>query len=211
MMRDPGLVGLVRAASLAGLVGVTVLGGVGCASSGPRAPEPGDLAAAVKLAERADEETAEGAFAEAEQYYLASLRADALQHNVWNNLGVVYMNQDNLFDASRAFRRAIEIEPREARPHVNLGVLWLRVDPREAVPHFERALSVDPGSVEAMRGIVQARKRSNTEASAQTIELITRALLYEQDPEWRTFFVKERDRIESELDARNSWFTAEGV
>lgn len=174
---------------------------LGACSSQPRAYDdrPGDLAKALKLAEQGEKQADEGELEAARRLYVRSLAIDPDQHSVWNNLGVVLLEQDNLIDANRAFARAAAIEPRESRPHENMGTVWLRVEPREAIKHFERALKINPGSIAAMRGLIQARQRSNAPANVLAIETITNAMLYEQDPEWTEYFRRERSRLEAEI------------
>ncbi|MEO0513374.1 MAG: tetratricopeptide repeat protein [Planctomycetota bacterium] len=199
--------------SLTGRVGLSLAVPLlmwGCAKP-PLTPQPGDLAAAVKLAERGEELVAEDELRDAERYYIASLRANPGQSSVWNNLGVVYLGQNNLLDARRAFSQAIETEPREVRPYVNLGLLWLEIDAAQSEQYFEQALRINSGSLEAMRGLVQARKRSNARASQDTLDLIQAALLYERDLEWRGFFRLERERLEAEMLGNRDRFDASGL
>lgn len=184
---------------------VSLLGSsLGCESTRSTRPSSGqqtsaNLAKALKLAEQAEKQASRGEIEKAQKLYVRSLALEPDQHGVWNNLGVLLMATDNLIDANRAFARAASIEPRESRPYENMGLIWLRVEPREAVKHFEQALDINPGSIHAMRGLVQARQRSNAPATEAAIELITQALLYEREPVWRTYLENERSRLRAEL------------
>jgi len=79
-----------------------------------------------------------------------------------NDLGAVELMRggpDSLARAQRCFRRALEIDPRFARAHYNLGDLYVRQgNLKEAVAHFEAAVSLDPGHRSACERLDRIRE-----------------------------------------------------
>ena len=86
--------------------------------------------------------------------------------------------------------------------------IWLAVCAAVAADDELFLLEDDPGSIDAMRGIVQSRKRANQRATSATVDLITTALLYESDEQWRAFFEDERTRLLSEINSDRDRFSA---
>jgi tetratricopeptide (TPR) repeat protein len=69
---------------------------------------------------------------------------------VWTMLGAALAHDGRGDEAIRAFRRAIELDPRAPDPHRNLAAVLLdRRDIPAAVQHAERAVSLAPGDAAA--------------------------------------------------------------
>jgi spermidine synthase len=79
-----------------------------------------------------------------------------------NLLGAACATTGDLDCARAAFSRAIEIDPRDPSPHVNLGVLHLQAgDNAASAQHFREALVLDRGSAAAREGLLALRKSSS--------------------------------------------------
>lgn len=78
-------------------------------------------------------------------------------------------------EAIRQFRRAIQIDPRYAKAHNNLGVALLDAGPTQpAVNEFMIALAADPRNVEALVNLALVAQRENRPAEAR--DLLRRAV-----------------------------------
>jgi arylsulfatase A-like enzyme/tetratricopeptide (TPR) repeat protein len=89
--------------------------------------------------------TLEEKWQEAELQLLAALKTDPNSPEACNALGSVYFRLGNLSGANDAFSKAIQLEPRFAWAHYNLGlVLHQQAKNEEAARHFRQALAVDP-------------------------------------------------------------------
>jgi tetratricopeptide (TPR) repeat protein len=107
--------------------------------------KPGWAAAVTQLAR---ELTARGRAAEALPYYDRLLahdrRADTL-----NDYGTLLAGLGRFEAAADCFRAAVDLAPREAPPHANLGhVLHCLGDHRAAIGHSRRAIELDPRLLE---------------------------------------------------------------
>jgi len=79
---------------------------------------------------------------------LQSLRLPAVE----NALGLAYMGSFNEFQAERAFKRAIELDPSWAPPHYNLGMLY-RSQKKDALAELERAAAIDSSNLSVLSAL----------------------------------------------------------
>ena len=96
-----------------------------------------------------------------------ALDSTADNHMAHSNLGIAFLQEDDLDDAIDHFYNAIEIQPRFAVVHSNLGIALRRkglLD--EALKHSTRAVQIDPGLAKAHNnlGIVVFQKGRVNEA-----------------------------------------------
>ena len=82
------------------------------------------------------------------------LRQDPDNHQGWYMLGMVLRSSERFPEAAQAFRRAMELQPRNADYTAYLGEALLlaggRAPPSEAGPLFRRALELQPGNPQAL-------------------------------------------------------------
>lgn len=79
---------------------------------------------------------------------LQSLRLAAVE----NALGLAYMGNLNEWQAERAFKRAIELDPNWAPPHYNLAILF-RSQKKEALDELERAAAIDSSNLSVLSAL----------------------------------------------------------
>lgn len=172
-----------------------------CASHHAQAPaertaRPRDPQQALRLATRAQAAADAGDADQAIELYNEALLQDDSLAFAWNNLGLELMDRFAYQDAVLAFTRAADLTPRDPRPMTNAGIAYHRAGfDREALRHFEYALERDPNWIEALRGAGRATRRLHL-SDDDALERTRRALLIEPDPKWRSFFERERIRIE---------------
>ena len=103
---------------------------------------------------------------EAMMLYQRSLAQDE-SANALSNIGALHLQNGDIDQAGRAFRRAIEVEPTYARAHRLLGVtLSARQDFRAATDEFQRATELDPTSAESWNNLGAAREHGGDVAGA---------------------------------------------
>ncbi len=113
-----------------------------------------------------------------------------------NNLGVLLMDAERYLEASEAFARAAELDPKDPRPMYNLALTWDRAGyADEALRFYARTLQRDPNYLPALRGAVRAQ-RIRGEADERTLEWIRRALLQETNDQWRIYLTTQRSAAE---------------
>ena len=93
-------------------------------------------------------EEAAAARGEANRIAVSSLAADRARARDTLNRGIAFWNSDNVEDAVRQFREALETDPTLAEPYYWLGLAYeTSGDPDAATQAFSRYLSSDPDGV----------------------------------------------------------------
>lgn len=72
-------------------------------------------------------------------------------HNgeLWNNIGVILRQMNQVDEAARAFEKAVSLSPDSIDARFNLGLSRLS-EPQKALEHFTRVLALEPGHHDAM-------------------------------------------------------------
>jgi tetratricopeptide (TPR) repeat protein len=193
------------------IAGVGLAGVCACSSSPKLADRPGAgtaeamdqiarrRAEAVRLAQEAERfETTDRA--RAIQTYKQALGLDDTLHNAWNNLGLLLMEDGNYADAVAAFQVAGDLMPVDPRPPYNIGLAYQRNGwGEEAYRHFAMALERDPSHLPSMRGYIRAVEMTGR-ADDRTVEIIRSAMMRETDEEWKTYFQRQRYRVEAMME-----------
>lgn len=85
----------------------------------------------------------ERAFGQAAEIFERALELNPADHEGWNNLGVVLIQQGDLAGGVEAFRRALRLNPAYADAHRNLAVALERQgNSREAIGHYRSFLAL---------------------------------------------------------------------
>jgi tetratricopeptide (TPR) repeat protein len=118
-----------------------------------RAPQDMDV-----RAWRARVLTWSGQLAEAEKEYLEIVKVSRTDPDNWMGLGNVYLREGKVEDALRALDRAVELDPKRADLRAaRARTLRARGERNEARMEFQKALSLDPTSMEARAGLISVR------------------------------------------------------
>ena len=162
---------------------------VACASApnGPYNP-PDEAQRSTAKAEALNREAADrmaSDAARAEELLREALTADIFFGPAHNNLGVLFLQRGQLFEAANEFEWARKLMPGHPDPRVNLGICLEqagRVD--EAVASYEAALQVWPDYLPAIQGLALAtvqRGRGDERLGGWLAAIAGRA----DDPRWR--------------------------
>lgn len=123
----------------------------------------------------------------------------------WNNLGLAFMRRGKDTDfiaAQQAFQSAASVLPSDPTPYRNLGILYQqRGFEEDALRNFENALGIDENDIESLRGATRSimlLKKSDQ----MTLQRLKRAQMIETDKEWREIIIRERIRVENEIEER---------
>jgi tetratricopeptide (TPR) repeat protein len=105
-----------------------------------------------------------GHLAEAEKEYLEILKVSRNDPDNWMGLASVYLREGKLQEALRSLDRAVEIDPKRADLCSARGRALRAMGERtEARMEFQKALNLDPTSVEARAGLVSLRSEPKQE------------------------------------------------
>lgn len=194
------------------LAAAILLTGPSACSSSPRLSERGSASAADAIdqiarrraeaarlaqeAERVEETDPEKAL----DLYRQAVAIDDSLHNAWNNMGTLLMDKGNYADAVAAFQVAADLMPADPRPQYNMGIAYQRNGwGEEAFRHFALALERDPSHLPSMRGYIRAAEMTGR-ADDRLIQVIRAAMLRDTDEQWRSYFQRQRYRVEALLD-----------
>jgi len=88
--------------------------------------------------------------------------------NVLGILGAILLQKNELVEAEKILQSVNELEPAFARPHEDLGLLYLNQNkPEAAVGCFERATALDANQASAFRGLSTALQQCGRQDEAQ--------------------------------------------
>ncbi|MEX2497145.1 MAG: sulfotransferase [Woeseia sp.] len=101
--------------------------------------------------------------------HLAALPDDV---NLVAALGALLMRKGGYDEAQKHLERAIELEPRFAKPYEDLGALYLVTErPRDAIAAYESAIGLDSRQASAFYGLATALERSGRREDAEIARL----------------------------------------
>lgn len=197
----------VRSVATALAITLAAAAMTGCASS-PRQPASNQMQAGIErevialdLAERADRARVAGKSEEAIGLYRESLDYAARFPDVWNNLGLLLLEQNEFGKAINAFVQAGVLDPADPRPPTNAGIASSRAGWEEnAMRFFHDALDIQESYVPALRGAIRSADLLGS-AQYEDLDRVKRAMLAETDTVWRDYFKRQRFLIESRLRA----------
>jgi len=145
---------------------LTVFLAAACASDppvGPYTPPSGaqrDTARAQELNREAADLLGSDP-AQAEATLREALTADLFFGPAHNNLGVLFLGQDKLYEAASEFEWARKLMPGHPDPRVNLALVMERAGRTdEALAGYEAALEVWPGYLPALQGLASLTLRA---------------------------------------------------
>jgi tetratricopeptide (TPR) repeat protein len=105
-----------------------------------------------------------GRLAEAEKEYLEILKVSRSDPDYWMGLASVYSREGKFGDALQALDRAVELDPKRADLRLaRARALRATGSRNEARMEFQKALNLDPASMEARTGLVSVRGETKHE------------------------------------------------
>jgi Tfp pilus assembly protein PilF len=119
-----------------------------------------DTDLARKLTDQASAMIDQNKLPQAEAALHKALDADVMYGPAHNNLGTVYLHQNNLYLAAWEFQYAAKLMPYQPQPKSNLGlVLETAGKLNEAVAQYDDALKIEPDNPQFLGNDARARVR----------------------------------------------------
>jgi tetratricopeptide (TPR) repeat protein len=186
---------------------VAVSGCAGQRTTGPYSPITAgtrDTAKATRLNAEAAEllnlaaaKNDAAAIKQAESLLREALNADLYFGPAHNNLGVIFLGRDELYEAAAEFEWARKLMPGHPDPRVNLAFTLEsagRVD--DAIATYRTALEVLPDDIAAMQGLARLQVRSG-KRDEETQRLISEIAFRGETPAWRAWAQAEQARAKA--------------
>lgn len=125
-----------------------------------------------------------------------ALTADLYHGPAHNNLGILYLKQDRLYDAANEFEWARKLLPGHPDPRLNLALTLEsagRVD--EAITMYGTALEVFPDHVPTVQALTRLQVRAR-KTDSRTEEFLRQIAMRGESEEWRDWARKQLARVE---------------
>lgn len=111
--------------------------------------------------------------AQAEDHLLAILEREPENTQVWSRLGNIYLRCDMIPKASKAFTKALELDPDDIESHHSMGeILFEKRDYKRAAEHLRRVLTLARDHRElvgvSLRDLVRNALKALAEISIRT-------------------------------------------
>jgi Flp pilus assembly protein TadD len=136
-----------------------------------------------------------GKFDEARKHLTEAVNQDERNAPAWMVLGAVEFKRENLFEAAHAFHRSARLEPGRYEPPFNLGMIYESAGRHEnAIEAYTQALKLAPDQLEVMENLARCYIKTNQHLD-KAKDLIDRALLIEQRPDWRQWLERQSQRL----------------
>lgn len=190
-----------RSRLMAVLLGALIV--VGCGSArGPYRSEGSQVRDVAKAEERYQQAVTALAATPADDAAAERLLREALGHDLYhgaahNNLGVLLLKQDRLYDAAEEFEWARKLLPGHPEPRVNLAIALERGGKHaEALDAARTALEVRPGNLAAIKtiAVIQIREARTDETTRAHLDaIVTRS----NDPVWRAWAERQRLKLDA--------------
>lgn len=131
----------------------------------------------------------------AETILREALSYDLYHGGAHNNLGVLLLQQDKLYEAAEEFEWARKLLPGNPAPRVNLALVLDRAGRAgDALEAAKTALEVMPGNLPAIQMTAMLQMREGTN-DASTAGLLDQIGMRSDDPQWRSWAMAQRDRL----------------
>lgn len=188
------------------LVVISTLLAVGCGSTparGPYTTQGSQARDVVKAEDHYQAALAALAATPADDKSAEALLREALGYDLYhgaahNNLGVLLLKQDRLYDAAEEFEWARKLLPGHPEPRVNLAIALERGGKHnEALDAARAALEVRPGNLAAIKtiAVIQIREAQINETTRGHLDaIVTRS----NDPVWRAWAERQRLKLDAE-------------
>jgi tetratricopeptide (TPR) repeat protein len=127
---------------------------------------------------------------------LHAVEADLFHGPAHNNLGVLYLQRDALYDAAREFEWARKLMPGHPDPRMNLAMTLERagrID--EAITTYRAALEVYSGHIPTLQALTRAEIQYR-QAQDDTADHLRIIALEGETPEWRDWARQQLLRLE---------------
>lgn len=116
------------------------------------------------LLAQADDAFGRKNFSEAEGLYVKAAANSPDNVKIYNRLGVIYLEQQNYYDAKESFLQTVKLEKKNASHHSNLGLAYLGLkDYFKAAEVFKDALTLTPKNKKYQEFLEKAKKLQQKE------------------------------------------------
>ncbi|MGB0768873.1 MAG: tetratricopeptide repeat protein [Phycisphaeraceae bacterium] len=128
-----------------------------------------------------------GELYQAEQAFKRAIEADLTFGPAHNNLGKLYFLRRNFYLAALEFDQAIDLMPKHAAPHNNLGLTLLEANKLDdAIESLRKATTLDPLTIDYQANLARALTQRGDQ-SEELITLLRAVATLDERVQWRTW------------------------
>jgi tetratricopeptide (TPR) repeat protein len=134
----------------------------------------------------------------AESLLRQALDADLFNGTAHNNIGILFLKQGKLYEATQEFEWARKLLPGHPDPRVNLAIALEAADKHsDAIDVARAALEIHPGYLNAIMAIASIQIRNGL-ADTETPKLLATITERSDQPQWRTWAQASRLKLEAQ-------------
>jgi Flp pilus assembly protein TadD len=143
-----------------------------------------DTELARKLTTQGMELIGESEWSAAEMALQNAVDADVTFGPAHNNLGTVYLHQNNLYQAAWEFQYASKLMPYQPEPKSNLGLVLEQAGKLdEAVDSYDQAIQIEPDNPQYLGNAARARIRRG-DNDTKVRQLLAKVVSTDTRPDW---------------------------
>jgi Flp pilus assembly protein TadD len=143
-----------------------------------------DTTLARQLAARGREFIEQSKWSDAESALLEAIDADVAFGPAHNDLGTVYLHQNNLYQAAWEFQYASKLMPYQPVPRSNLGLVLEEAGKLDdAVDSYDQAIKMQPDNPQFVGNSARARIRRG-DKDAKVRDLLTKVVSNDTRADW---------------------------
>lgn len=133
--------------------------------------------------------------ARAEALLKKAVAADPYNGQAHNNLGALYLDKGQLYEAAASFELARKLIPGHADPRLNLALTFEKAGRTdEALAMYTTALEVYPGHIPTMQAMARLQLRAGR-ADDKTASMLEEVALRGETKDWREWAQFQRARM----------------
>ncbi len=131
----------------------------------------------------------------AKGFFQRAIAADAYFGPAYNNMGIVYLDEENYFEAARCFDQAVHLMPNDPAPRIHLGIVYENAGQfQNALEQFSQALVLSPGSMDALEAVTRVQVRLEN-VDDKTVEHLRIIASRGSDATWQSWATRVLIRL----------------
>jgi tetratricopeptide (TPR) repeat protein len=121
------------------------------------------------------------------RFFQEAIGADRFYGPAYNNLGLVYLEEGNYFQAAKTFDESIKLMPNDPSPRLHLGMVYEEAGQlAPALEQFNHALELAPDSMECSQAVARVRVKLG-QFDKDVILKLREIAARGTDPSWRAW------------------------
>ncbi len=124
---------------------------------------------------------------QAKMFFQRAIAADPYDGPAYNNLGILFLNEGNYFEAAKCLDQALHLMPNDPAPRIHLGLVYENAGQfQNALAQYNQALALSPESMDALQAATRIQVRLD-EVDEKTVEHLRTIAIRGTDVTWQSW------------------------